>query len=47
MRTAVLGREDQLYFQLRKRKSRRVQPINVTDMDIAYDSALVIVGIKP
>ena len=47
MRTAVLGREDQLYFQLRKRKSRRVQPINVTDMDIAYDSALVIEGIKP
>ena len=46
MRTAVLGREDQLYFQLRKRKSRRVQPITVTDIDIADDSALVIEGIK-
>ena len=33
MRTALLGRKDKLGFQLRKRKSRRVPPITITDMD--------------
>ena len=46
MRTALLGREDKLSFQLRKRKSRRVPPINITDMDFADDIALLSEGIK-
>ena len=46
MRTALLGREDKLGFQLRKRKSRRVPPITITDMDFADDIALVSEGIK-
>ena len=44
MRTALQGREDKLAFQLRKRKSRRVPPITVTDMDFADDIALVSEG---
>ena len=35
-----------LGFQLRKRQSRRVPPIIVTDMDFADDIALVSDGIK-
>ena len=46
MRTALLGREDKLSFQLRKRKSRRVPPITITDMDFADDITLVSEGIK-
>ena len=46
MRTALLGREDKLGFQLWKRKSRRVPPITITDMDFADDIALVSEGIK-
>ena len=40
MRLPLLGREDKLDFQLRKRKHRRV-PITVTYMDFADDIALV------
>ena len=46
MRTALQGRENKLGFQLRKRKSRRVQHITVTYMDFADDIALVSEGIK-
>ena len=46
MRTALLGREDKLGFQLRKIKSRIVPPIIITDMDFADDIALVSEGIK-
>ena len=46
MRTALLGREYKLYFQLRKRKSRRVPPITITDIDFADNIALVSEGIK-
>ena len=41
MRTALLGREDKLGFQLRKSKSRRVPPITIIDMDFADDIVLV------
>ena len=46
MRTALQGREDKIGFQLSKRKSRRVPPITVTDMDFADDIAYVSEGIK-
>ena len=46
MRTALQGTEDKLGFQLRKRNSRSVPPITVTDMDFADDIALVSEGIK-
>ena len=46
MRKALTGREEKLCFHLRKRQSRRVQPIIVTDMDFADDIALVSDGIK-
>ena len=46
MRKALTGREEKLGFQLRKRQSRRVPPIIVTDMDFADDIALVSDGIK-
>ena len=46
MRTSLLGREDKLGFQLRKRKSRRVPPITITYMEFADDIALVSEGIK-
>ena len=45
-RTALQGRENKLGFQLRKRKSRTVPPITITDMDFADDIALVSEGIK-
>ena len=48
MRSDLLGREDKLGFQLRKRKSRRVPPITITDMDFADDILLVMkVSKKP
>ena len=46
MITALQGREDKIGFQLLKRKSRRVPPIIVTDMDFADDIALVSEVIK-
>ena len=46
MRTDLLGREDKLGFQLRKRKSRRVPPNTITYMDFADDIVLVSEGIK-
>ena len=46
MRKALTGREEKLGFHLRKRQSRRVPPIIVTDMDFADDIALVSDGIK-
>ena len=41
-----MGREEKLAFQLRKRKSRRIPPILVTDMDFENDISLVNDGIK-
>ena len=38
--------EEKLGFHLRKRQSRRVPPIIVTDMNFADDIALVSDGIK-
>ena len=46
MRKVLTGREEKLGFQLRKRHSRRVPPIIVTEMDFADDIALVSDGIK-
>ena len=46
MRTALLGREDKLGFQLMKRKGRIVPPITITDMDFADYIAFVSEGIK-
>ena len=46
MRKALTGREDNLGFQLRKRQSRRVPHIIVTDMYFADDIALVSDVIK-
>ena len=40
MGKALMGREDKLGFQLRKRQSRRVPPLTITDMDFADDIAL-------
>ena len=45
-RTALQGREDKLGFQLRKRKSGRVPPITVIDMDFVDYIELVSEGIK-
>ena len=46
MRTALQGREDKIGFQLRKRKSRRIPHITVTDMYFADYIALVSAYIK-
>ena len=46
MRKALMGREDKLGFQLRKRQSRRVPPLTITDMDFADDIALGSADIK-
>ena len=46
MRTALLGREYKLGFQLKKIKIRRVPPITVTDMDFEEDIELVSEYIK-
>ena len=46
MRKALTGRKEKLGFQLRKRQSRRVPPIIVTEVDFAGDIALVSDGIK-
>ena len=42
----LIGREDKLGLQLRKRKCRRVPPITVIDMDFPDDIALVSECIK-
>jgi len=41
MRKAIDGREEELGFQLVKRKSRRVGPVTITDTDFADDIALI------
>ena len=46
MRKSLTGREDKLGFQLKKRQSRRVPSIIVTDMDFEDDIALVSDGIN-
>ena len=46
MGKALMGREDKLGFQLRKRQSRRVPPLTITDMDFADDIALGSADIK-
>ena len=46
MRKALMGKEEKLGFQLRKRQSRRVLTIIVTDMEFADDIALVSDDIK-
>ena len=46
MRKSLMGREEKLGFQLRKRKSRMIPPIMVTDMEFADDISLVSDGIK-
>ena len=46
MRKALTGSEEKLDFHLKKRQSRRVPPIILTDMDFAHDIALVSDGIK-
>ena len=46
MRKSLIGREEKLGFHLRKRQSRRVPPMIVTEMDFTDDIALVSDGIK-
>ena len=41
MRQAIEGKEEQLGFTLRKRQSRRIPPISITDLDFADDIALL------
>ena len=41
MREAIGNKEEELGFQLERRKSRRIPPITVTDLDFADDIALV------
>ncbi len=41
MRSAIDGREEQLGFTINPRRSRRVGPLMVTDLDFADDIALV------
>ena len=41
MREAIGNKEEDLGFQLERRKSRRIPPIAVTDLDFADDIALV------
>ena len=41
MRTALRGKEEKLGFHLKKRQSRRIGPVCVTDLDFADDIALV------
>ena len=41
LRKAIGGREEELGFTLVPRKSRRVPPVTVTDLDFADDIALV------
>ena len=41
MRMAIEGREEELGFHLKKRRSRRYPPVIVTDTDFADDIALV------
>ncbi len=41
LRTAIEGREEQLGFTINPRRSRRVGPLMITDLDFADDIALV------
>ena len=41
MRKAIDGKEEELGFRLKKRQSRRVGPICITDLDFADDIALI------
>lgn len=41
LRSAIEGREEELGFTLVPRKSRRVNPVNITDLDFADDIALL------
>ena len=41
LREALSGREEELGFHLKKRRSRRVGPICITDLDFADDIALI------
>ena len=41
MRQAIEGKEEELGFQLQRRKSKRTPPVILTDMDFADDIALV------
>ena len=41
MRKALDGKEEELGFRLKKRQSRRVGPICITDLDFADDIALI------
>ena len=41
LRSAIDGREEDLGFTVRSRRSRRIGPFNITDLDIADDIALL------
>ena len=41
LRTAIDGREEDLGFTIKPRQSRRVGPLNITDLDFADDIALL------
>ena len=41
MRSAIDGREEDLGFTVRPRRSRRIGPFNITDLDFADDIALL------
>ena len=41
MRKAINGREEELGFQLERRRSRRQHPVIITDTDFADDIALI------
>ena len=41
LRCAIKGREEELGFTLERRRSRRIQPVILTDLDFADDKALV------
>ena len=41
MRQALKGKEEQLVFHLVQRQSLRTPPINITDLDVAEDIALI------
>ena len=41
LRSAIEGKEERLGFTIRPRRSRRVGPVNITDLDFADDIALL------
>ena len=41
LRAAIKGREEELGFTIKPRRSRRVSPLNITDLDYADDIALM------